>query len=112
MINSNSITKFVLVAGMALAGASALPAQDWRYRDMGRDYRTADRIRDDMARDRARLYEDMRSGRRWAVERDRADLYRDQRALEAVRADFRRDYWRRNSRDYDRRDYRDYDRRW
>jgi len=59
------------------------------------DYGRVDRLQADMARDRARMNEDIRCGRRAAVERDRADLARDQRALDAAYRDVRHDRdWR------------------
>jgi hypothetical protein len=92
----------MLAAGMALAGASALPAADWRdtyrgtdvrsdYRDIRRDEVAIDRLREVVAADRARLDEDYRCGRRWAVGRDSAALNRDQRTLEARMRDIRSD---------------------
>ena len=81
---------FALAAGMLLSGATALPAADWRDSDRGRqefrrDDRQADRLRADIARDRARLDEDLRCRRYAAAQRDRADLARDERALDRFR---------------------------
>jgi hypothetical protein len=72
---------------MALPGASVVSAADWRAGGEGRDYARVDRLRNDIARDRARLNEDIRCGRRAAAAADARDLARDQRALHA-----RRDY--------------------
>lgn len=78
-----NLSKWMLAAGMALAGASALPAADWR------DVRIA-RQRDLVAADRARLDDDYRCGRRWAVSRDSAALSRDRRTLDAMVRDLHR----------------------
>lgn len=93
-------------AGLALvAGFSAttLAAQDWRYapaqrsdvrsdyRDIDHDYDRVARMRADIARDQARLNEDIRCGRSQAAARDAADLARDQRALQAQTRDIRSD---------------------
>jgi hypothetical protein len=86
-----------VVAGMSVAGTGVASAQDWHDRDLRHDYYRADRMRDDMARDRVRLNEDIRWGRSGAAARDAADMARDRRALEAQRRDIRRD-WR--DRDY------------
>ena len=94
--------------GMALSGASNLSAQELRDRyfdrqDLHHDYNRVDRMRADIARDRARLNEDIRRGRQAAASRDAADLARDQRALDAQLRDIR----------HDQRDLRnDYFRRW
>ena len=107
---SNRLSKWMLAAGMLLASASALPAQDGRNngygdragvrsdfatrydsRDTRRDYRAADRLRDQIARDRARLADDYRNRRHWAIDRDRAMLMRHQRELDALLRDFGRD---------------------
>ena len=101
-------TGFALAAGMALSGASTLSAQDWRdtrndRQDLRRDYNRVDRMRADVARDRARRNEDIRYGRQSAAARDAADLARDQRTLDAQVRDIRSDQ----------RDLRsDYNRRW
>ena len=63
-----------LAVGMALPGASVVSAADWDGR-----------LRNDIARDRARLNEDIRCGRRGAAAADARDLARDQRALHARR---------------------------
>src|SRR5262245_46966771 len=90
---SKVCSTFALAAGMALAGASALPAADWQggyredlradSRELRRDAAAVDRLRAEVARDQARLNEDSRHHRWAAVERDRAELIRDQRALDA-----------------------------
>ena len=94
---------FALAAGM-LAGTAG--AQDWGYRayqrqDMRNDYYRVAAMRDHIARDRARLDEDIRCGRQAAAARDAADLARDQRALQYQLRDIRHDqynyrsnYWR------------------
>ena len=102
----SKLSKWMVAAGMALAGASVLPAADWRdtrsdYRDIRRDERAINRQRDLVAADRARLDDDYRCGRRWAVDRDRATLSRDRRTLDAMVRDLR----------HDRRELRE-DRRW
>jgi hypothetical protein len=83
---------FALAAGMLTAGASSLSAQEWR--NVRRDYRRIDAMRNDIARDRARLNEDIRCGRQAAAARDAADLARDQRALNAQERDIRHDQYR------------------
>src|SRR5207248_4412380 len=76
---------------------------DWdiynQRRDLHRDYARAAFLREHIARDRARLDEDIRCGRSWAAAEDARDLARDQRALDALVRDIRHD--RRNL-------YRDY----
>ena len=112
---------FTLSAALALPGASSLMAQDWRYRDtyhdrqdvhrdyrdLGHDYNNVDRMRADIARDRFRLNQDIRSGNSYAAAGDARDLARDQQALNAQfrdaqhdrgdiyrdRNDNRRDHW-------------------
>ena len=82
-------------AGLALAvglGATTLSAQDWNtYRDISRDHNRIAAMRADMARDQARLNEDIRCGRSAQARRDAADLARDQRALNAQVRDVRHD---------------------
>jgi hypothetical protein len=78
---------FALAVGMMLSGASTLSAADWRdsrydRQDLRRDYNQTDRLRADIARDRARLNEDLRCRRYDAARRDRADLARDERQLD------------------------------
>jgi hypothetical protein len=92
---------FALAVGLLAAGTSTASAQEWRERyqrqDMRQDYRRLDAMRDDIARDRARLNEDIRCGRQAAAARDAADLARDQRALRYQERDIRNDrynYWR------------------
>ena len=92
----SKLSKWMLAAGLALAGASALPAADWRdtrsdYRDIRRDEAAIARQRDLVAADHARL-DDYRCGRRWAVDRDRATLNSDRRTLDAMVRDVRRDH--------------------
>jgi hypothetical protein len=83
--------QFFALAALALgiAAPATLSAQDGR--DLRHDYARVDRMRDDMARDQARLNEDIRCGRQAAAARDAADLARDQRALAAQQRDIRRD---------------------
>ena len=88
---------------LAATGVTTVAAQDWRYgysprqdmredsRDLNRDYSRVDRMRADIARDRARLDEDIRCGLSAAALRDAADLARDQRALDAQVRDIRHD---------------------
>jgi len=84
-----------LAAGMLTIGATGLSAQQWRSRDIDRDYARVARMRNDIARDQARLNEDIRCGRSAAAARDAADLARDQRALAAQTRDIRHDRdWR------------------
>jgi hypothetical protein len=78
-----------LAAGMAVAGTTAASAQDWR--DVRHDSARIQQMNADIARDRARLNEDIRRGRQQAAARDAADLARDQRALNAQLRDVRHD---------------------
>jgi hypothetical protein len=89
---------FALAAGMLAAGTSTASAQEWRDRyyqrqDLRNDYYRVDAMRDHIARDRARLNEDIRCGRQEAAARDAADLARDQRALNSQSRDIRRDQY-------------------
>jgi hypothetical protein len=93
---------FALAAGIAASTASA---QEYRGRfydrqDLRSDYYRVDAMRDHIARDRARLNEDIRCGRQDAAARDAADLARDQRALDAQTRDIRHDRYEMR-RDYD-----------
>jgi len=93
---------FALAVGLLAAGATTASAQDWRYRsyerqDLRQDYRHIAEMREHIARDRARLDEDIRCGRQSAAARDAADLARDERALGYRVRDIRHDqynYWR------------------
>jgi hypothetical protein len=76
---------------MALPGASVVSAAEWRAGGEGRDYARVNRLRDDIARDRARLNEDIRCGRSAAAAEDARDLARDQRALNGRYRDIQRD---------------------
>jgi hypothetical protein len=90
---TKSFMGFALAVGLAVSGAYSLSAEDWHNRqDLRRDYARIDRLRDDIARDRVRLNEDIRCGRQNAAARDARDLARDQRALNAQRRDIRNDY--------------------
>ena len=90
--------KFFALATLALgiAGPATLSAKDWR--DVRHDYARVDSMRDDMARDQARLNEDIRCGRTEAAARDARDLARDQHNLQYQRRDIRQDV--RYSRNY------------
>src|SRR5690349_18180175 len=85
------IASFALAAGMAVMGSTAASAQDWR--DVRHDYNRVDRLRDTIARDRARLAADMRHGDRRAIARDRAQLDRHEDELRVMLRETRRD-WR------------------
>lgn len=78
-----------LVAGMALTGSTALMAQDGR--DIRHDYARADALRYDIARDRARLNQDVREGRPCAASYRAHDLARDRRERNAQYRDIRQD---------------------
>jgi hypothetical protein len=102
---SRWIAGLALAAGMAFPGATALSAQNWRAdyynrdggerweqrRDLRHDYARVEAMRVDIARDQARLTEDIRCGRERQAARDAADLARDQRALQAQLRDIQRD---------------------
>jgi hypothetical protein len=108
---------FTLTAAMAVMGATTLTAadrydayrdrgdfrQDYRQdnRDMGYGYARVNGLRAQIARDEARLREDIRCGRNWAAERDAQELARDRWALDAQFRNLRRDQ---GDRYYDRRD--------
>jgi len=101
------LANFGVLAGLAVGAAGALSARDWDdswhgrdyqrqdlrhdYRDLSGDYARVNAMRGDIARDRARLNEDIRCGRDATAARDAADLARDQRALEAQLRDIRHD---------------------
>ena len=87
---SKWLAGFALALGMALPGASALSAAD-PYWDMRHDSFKVDRLRSEIARDRARLNEDIRRHRYQAAAQDRRELARDERALEAALRDIRHD---------------------
>ena len=82
--------KYAKYFGLLALAAGIASAQDWR--DIRHDYGRIDRMQADIARDRARLNEDIRCGRQAAAARDAADLARDQRALNAQYRDVNRDY--------------------
>jgi hypothetical protein len=106
------LASLAMAAGVALTGTAAASAQEWRdgaadryydRQDLRGDYARVERMRADIARDRARLDEDIRCGRDRQAARDAADLARDQRALDAQLRDIH----------HDRRDlYRDYRYNW
>ena len=97
------LTWLTLAAGMAVTGTSTLSAQDLRdihrdrqdlradYRDINHDYTRVNGMRADIARDQARLNEDIRCGRAGTAAREAQDLARDQRALDAQLRDIRHD---------------------
>jgi hypothetical protein len=79
---------------MAIPGASVLSAAGWNGRDYARVDRVRDdrvgvdrgrdgRMQDDIARDRARLNEDIRCGRSDQAAADARDLARDERGFNA-----------------------------
>src|SRR4051812_18839665 len=71
-----------LAAGMAVAGTTAASAQDWR--DTRHEYNRVDVLRSTVARDRARLAQDLRHGNRWEIARDRAQLDRHEAELRVM----------------------------
>jgi hypothetical protein len=89
--------KYAKFFGLLALAAGMASAADWR--DVRNDYGRIDRMQADIARDRARMNEDIRCGRQGAAARDAADLARDQRALDAQYRDVRHDY---RERDHDR----------
>lgn len=87
-----------------MAMTAAAGDRDWDRRDLRNDYGRVERLRMEVARERARLNEDLRCGRRWAVENDRRELMRDERELSMLerdaaydRRDLRRDDYRYNN---------------
>jgi hypothetical protein len=103
MWTGNSFAKFALAGVVSAGGVTQLSAADWAdrdydsrdlrhdYRDVHHDYARANALEADIARDRARLDEDIRRGNQGRASRDAADLARDQRALDALRRDIRHD---------------------
>jgi len=109
---SRFVISFALAAAAMLPAAGTLSAADrWGdyrdrdirsdYRDLSHDYRSVDYLRQQVARDEWQLNEDIRCGRRWAVERDRRQLELHRRMLSAQwrnirndHEDIRRDYYR------------------
>jgi hypothetical protein len=86
---------FALAAGMAVMGAPAASAQS--SREVRHDLNRVERLRDLVARDRARLAADLRRGDRWAAARSRTMLQRHEVELRAMLRETRRDV-----RDYNR----------
>src|SRR6516162_8680186 len=101
------LAHFGVLAVLAVGAAGTLSARDWDdawhgcdyqrqdlrhdYRDLSGDYARVNAIRADIARDWARLDENIRCGREAAAARDTADLAGDQRALDAQLRDIRHD---------------------
>ena len=87
------VVTIVLTLGTALMSGGTMLARDRDSdrRDIRRDEAAISRLRSDIARDRFRLDEDIRRGRRREAARDAADLARDQRALDARLRDVRHD---------------------
>ena len=88
--------RYKMVASLALFAGFAMAQDLYRdihndRRDLRHDYARVDRMRNDIARDRVRLNEDIRCGRSWAAAEDARDLARDQRALDAQLRDIRHD---------------------
>ena len=104
---AGQLAHFGLLVGLAVGAAATLSARNWDdswhgrdyqlqdlrhdYRDLSGDYARVNAIRADIARDRARLDENIRCGREAAAARDTADLAGDQRALDAQLRDIRHD---------------------
>src|SRR6476660_6960563 len=80
---------FALAAGMAVMGTTAASAQG--FRDVRHDSNRVERLRDTIARDRARLAADLRRGNRWEISRDRATLESHEAELRVMLRDTRRD---------------------
>ncbi len=101
MLKSKLLASLTVAARIAISGGSILSAQErfgeWREQqqyvrqDMRGDYGRIERLREAVARDRFRVNEDERSGRRWAARRDANQLARDGRALEFAMSDVRHD---------------------
>ena len=86
------IGQLVIAAGLACGGAATLSAADWNvHQDIRHDQTKVNALRGDIARDQARLNEDLHFRRMAAVAHDRNDLARDQRALKALQRDMRHD---------------------
>jgi hypothetical protein len=84
---------FALSAGCALAQDRYGNGRDRYYdrQDLRGDYAQRNRLRADIARDQARLYEANRRGRWGEARAIRRDLDRDYRALDALNRDIRHD---------------------
>lgn len=96
-----------LAVGLGFTGAPALSAAEPYGRDAYRDRQELRsdnsrifRLRAEIAADRAKLIEDIRRGRQWAVRRDREELARDQRRLDFLLRETRDD-WNDSRRDHD-----------
>ena len=77
-----TLAVFAVVAGMALAGASSVNAQDgYGRRDVRREARI-NRLQNDIARDRWRLDNDIQRGKSRAASHEARDLAKDQRTLD------------------------------
>lgn len=100
MRHTKWIASMALAGGMAVASMGAASAQEWQWGHVDNDYARIGDMRNHIARDRARLDEDIRCGRQDAAARDAADLARDQRALQAMRVDVHRDIRRGYDRDW------------
>ena len=89
---SRLLAMAAVAAGLVLSSATAKAGDPyWDRRDLRHDYARADRLRDDIARDRWRREEDLRRGRVRAAERQTRDIARDERALRNQMRDIRRD---------------------
>jgi len=88
-MKSFKVASMILTLGTALMSGGSLFAGE-RY-DIRRDDAVIRNLRADIERDRCRLNEDLRAGRRREAERDRADLARDQRALDMRQRDVHHD---------------------
>jgi hypothetical protein len=79
---------WLALTGMLVSGAASLRADEGRELRHRRE--AIERLRSNVARDRMRLDEDQRRGRRRAAERDARDLARYERALADLERGFPR----------------------
>lgn len=98
MRNFRAVTLgFALAAALVSGGTMLAGDRHEDRRDIRRDEVGMSRLRADIARDRCRLDEHLRAGRRWEAARDREMLERDEHRLmerlRDVRHD-RNDYYR------------------
>ncbi len=86
-------TRWIAGLALSLGMAASGMAQDryWDNRDLRHDYARIERLRADIARDRARMDENIRCGRERAAAKDAGELARHQRELDALTRDAYRD---------------------
>ena len=92
MKNFRAITAGMVLATALMTGGTAMAGDRYFDRqDIRHDEMAINRLRSDIERDRCRLHDDLRAGRRYEAARDREQLERDERALNARLGDVRHD---------------------